>query len=361
MKNLASIAVCTTVLLALMVAIGAPGGVGRVYLYNGGADYVRGVSKRLEDKNRLYRMDLTTGKTRMIYEAGADYLDSIKVSPSDTIIALLVSYAGVTPPGEHDYSVLPRNLLVFVDPEGNEIATLDEDVRSFSFSPEGERVAYIAGTHHEGGLGFHATGVGIFDLRRLQKTPIVRDFLEDTAQNRESTGHDVTWARHDSLIYVRDFGYRSGNYRYDPRLGKSERVNCYAVDFSPDGEFYIQQPVEGLDLRVFRTSTNEDVTERMKRRSSGYPGYIRIEWVFDRGHLAHFLTHSFTFDPTDQRRWRPATSTNVADNALYDVERDEVVAELPMPVSRWTAGPSRLVLEKDGKFVCESFDSVYKK
>ena len=164
------------------------------------------------DSKGIHRLDTKSKERKIIFDTSGLYGASFSLSPSDTIIAVLVTKEGVTPPGAHDYSILPKNSLIFINTAGKEITRLDEDVRVLSWSPDGEKIAYITGTYYEGGVGFKTKGVCVFDLKDGSKRRITKDFPHPTIKDLkgkdiEGGGYDVTWAVHDSNIYIQEFEY----------------------------------------------------------------------------------------------------------------------------------------------------------
>jgi hypothetical protein len=324
---------------------------------------------RTPNNNRLYYIDVQTNEEKILYECEEDsWLHDFKVSPTGKLVGVMKTKRGITPPGEHDFSVPPKNSLVFIDPDHAEITILDEDVRKFSWSPDGEKIAYIAGTYYEGGVGFMTTGVGIFDLRDHSKTQIKKDFphqMVKTASGElfEGGGIEINWPRHDSNVYIQDFGYLDGIYRYNTKTGKSEKVEYKGIDFSPDGKYYKEIVVgEGeAGINVYKTATNEDITSQLISRFGPEWSLVSLSWVFDKGHCLHVVNHSLErvkigkFSSGKDKWGNP-----VKHNVLYDVEEDRVVKEVTLPVSRWTASPDKLVFEEDGKFVVWTYEDVYK-
>ncbi|MFQ6008665.1 MAG: hypothetical protein ACE5K8_06905 [Candidatus Zixiibacteriota bacterium] len=301
------------------------------------------------DSYGIHKLDTSTDSEKIILNTEGMYGVYFSVSPSDTIIAMLITKRGITPPGAHDYSVPPKNSLVFIDRDGNEIMTLDEDVRKFSWSPDGEKIAYIKGTYYEGGVGFKTTGVGIFDLKDKSKTQIKKDFPHKTIRGFEGGGYEINWARHDSNVYIQDFGYLDGIYRYNTKIGKSEKVDYKGIDFSPDGKYY--KEIEGI--HIYLTATNEDITSQLIARFGPEWSRVSLNWVFNKGHCLHVIRK------TAVQKAEFSWEYPVVHNVLYDVEEDRVVKEVTMPISRWVAGPDKLVFEEDGKFVVWTYEDVY--
>ena len=309
-----------------------------------------GIHKRLAEND----------EARTVFNTAGLYMVKFTLSPSDTTIALLITESGYTPPEEHYSTELPKNHMVFTDTAGKEIARLDEDVRRYSWSPGGQKIAYITGTYYEGGVGFMVTGVGVFDLRSGAKTAINRTHPHPSLKDYEGGGYEIYWAPHDSSIYIEDFGYVGGSYRYDTKTGKTEQIPYLSVNLSPDGRYYIGPQGEGYDsLQLYRTATNDEVFERFWRRFGRPEARHSINWVFDRGHVLHVTTRQTVFAEGKEHTFANALGMEMTCNVLYDVEKDEIVKELDSPASLWTAGPGKLVLEKDGKFQVLTYEDVY--
>lgn len=311
------------------------------------------------DPKGIHRSDADGQSQKTILNTSEMYGVSFSVAPSDTLIAILITERGVVPPGTGSYSVLPRNWLLLIDRNGKEITRLDDNVRKFSWSPDGERIAYITGTYYEGGVGFMTTGVWIFDLRDESKIRIEKDFPHEAIDGFIGGGFEINWAQHDTNIYIEDFDYLDGIYRYNIIAGKSEKVGHQGITFSPDGQFYLASLTEcSSGIRVFRTATHEEITDQIDARFGGGVSDQSMNWVFDQGHLAHYFKEEYKFASENDRQLGRASSSKIAYNVLYDVEKDEIVKELTQPISRWTAGPGRLVFEDNGRFVVETYERL---
>lgn len=298
----------------------------------------------------IHKQNIDTRSSEIIFKTEEMYMASFSISPLSSKIAVLVTERGTVPPGSHDYSILPRNYLSFIDTDGNELSRLDENVRKFSWSPDGEMIAYITGTYYEGGVGFKTTGVWIFNLNDMTKTQINKDFAHDSIKGYVGGGYEINWAKHDSNIYIRDFDYLDGIYRYNTKSGKSEKVEYYGIDFSSDGRYY----VEGSQL--YSTTTNENITEQLINRFGPEWDKVGLYWRFDTGHCLHVVRQTSQPVKVSKDRWENPAVYNV----LYDVGTDRVVKEITLPVSRWTAGPDKLVFDKGKELVATTYREVYK-
>ncbi len=285
------------------------------------------------DSKGIHTLDTKSNERKIIFDTSGLYGVSFSLSPSDTILALLVTERGVTPPGAHDYSILPKNSLVFINSEGKEIRKLNEDVRKFSWSPDGEKIAYITGTYYEGGVGFKTTGVYIFDLRDGSKKQITKDFSYPTIEHRgkEFTGggYDLNWAVYDSNIYIQEFDYLGGNYMYNTKTGKTEKVTYKGIYFSPDGKYYLKLSSEDYP-HLYISATNQDITDQIKSRF----GYLPQGWMPDQKH--HMLAVKIDYEPSaldSIGSGKPKVMKKVERKIrqktyfVYDVEKDQIIKE----------------------------------
>jgi hypothetical protein len=271
-------------------------------------------------------------ETALIYETTADFIYSgnTKLSPTNDYIAVIETKRGVVPPGGIDYSILPENNLVIIDTFGNIICSTGDNARRYSWSPDGKKLAYIAGTYIEGGFGFRTTGVFLIDVPSCIKRKIVKDYPHPTADGDEGGGYDLNWAVHDSNLYVQEYPALGGNYSYDPKTGKTKQVAYKGIYFSPDGRYYFSLDPEVLQVDLYVTATNEDITSRVRQQIREIPA----GWVPDRPH--HLLSTIIEYDrkPEDtsgvhKARAFPAGKYPVKEKTflLYDVEKDSVVKE----------------------------------
>ena len=305
---------------------------------------------RTPNNNRFYLLDPQTKKEVVLSECPDDsWLHDFKVSPTGALIGVIKTARGFTPPGQRDFSVLPKNSLVIIAVRGDATTTIEDDVQKFSWSPDGEKIAYITGTYYEGGVGFKTDGVWIYDLKDKSKTKIEKDFPHKTIEGFIGGGIEVNWARHDSNIYIEDFDYLDGVYRYNTTTGRSEKLDYAGIDLSPDGKYY--KEIEGI--RVFRTLTNEDITPQLVQRFGPEWSRVALTWVFDKGHCLHVVRQ------TAIKKAEYSWAYPEVHNVLYDVEEDRVLREVTLLPSRWVAGPDKLVFEKDGELIVWTYEDVY--
>jgi WD40 repeat protein len=252
-------------------------------------------------------------KEVVIYETKKDYIRErgVSVSPNGKYVAAIETTRGVTPPGEHDYSVLPKNFLVFIDVDGKEITRLDEDVRKYSWSPDGNEIAYITGTYSEDGdIGFKTTGLHIFSLEDGNKKEVA------------PKAYYVNWVSFDSCIYFSDL---RKVFKYDPVTAKTEETPYYGINFSPDGEYYTTSSTEE-PYQVYSTKTNQPVTERLLARFKHWT-YLP-SWNLDYEHHLEIVEIDYIVHPDDVGK--PIYRTEGIKQkkyAIYDVEKDQIIKE----------------------------------
>jgi WD40 repeat protein len=274
-------------------------------------------TKFRDDPRNIYIVNKITSDRRLIYESPKAYVDWISVSPNRKFIA------GIEP----EDSI--RNRLLVIDPQGNVMNVIPDDVRKYDWSPDGNSIAYITGTYYEGGVGFMTTGVWIFDLNDKTKIQIKKDFPHQTVKTAggeltEGGGFEINWAQHDSNIYIQDFGYLDGVYRFNTKIGKSEKVDYKGIDFSPDGKYYAKSIPE-LDYQVYLTETNQPVTERLSARFKD----LRFvpTWVPDEKHYLQIVEVDFIVEPVPGRRGGRILGVKQKKYTIYDIETDRIIKE----------------------------------
>lgn len=279
----------------------------------------------------IYKGESVNKKEFAIYETKRDFIKagSVTRSPNHKYIAAIETSRGTISPETKDYSILPKNDLVILDSTGNLFYLVDDDVRKYSWSPDGGKIAYITGTYYEGGVGFKTTGVYILDLKDGSKRKITKDFPSPTVKDFEGGGFDINWAIHDRNIYVQEFDYLGGNYMYDTKTGKTVRVPYKGIYFSPDGEYYLSLSTEDSP-RLYITTNNQEITERVESRF----GYLPQSWITDQGH--QMLIVKIDYEPTPHDALAPGKPQAMVKGVrkirqktlfIYDVEKDKIVKQ----------------------------------
>ena len=270
-----------------------------------------------DDPKNIYIVDKETGGKKLIYRSLKSYVDWISLSPNRRFIS------GIEP----ENSV--RNSMLIIDPKGKVLYSIDDDVRRYVWSPNGNKIAYITGTYYEGGVGFKTTGVYLFDLRDGGKKQITRDFPHPTVRGFKGGGYDLNWALHDSNLYIQEFEPLGGNYRYNTKTGKTEKVPYKGIHFSPDGKYYLA--LSSVDYpHLYVSSTNQEITEQVKSRL----GYLPQGWMSDQKH--HMLAVKVEYEPTPDDTISSGRPRAIVKGErkiiqktffIYDVEKDQIIKE----------------------------------
>jgi len=228
------------------------------------------------------------------------YVDWISVSPNRKFIA------GIEPQD----SITNTNRLQIISSEGEVIYSIDDDVRKFSWSPDGEKIAYITGTYEED-KGFISTGLYIFSLKDGSKKQIA------------PRAYHVNWATFDSCIYYEGF-------KYNPVTGKMEETQYHGINFSPDGRYYTTTIPE-VGFKVYFTETNQPVTERFSARFKDLR--FMPTWAPDHDHCLQIKEVDFIVDPIiPGKRGGIIVGVKQKKYTIYDIETDQIIKE-------WTEKP----------------------
>jgi hypothetical protein len=191
-------------------------------------------------------MDITSGQAQALYVG--EYVQSyVAASPDHRFIA------SIQAKGRGN---LFKNNLIILDYDGNVLHEINSDVREVSWSPDGNKVAYITGTYAEVGRGFDPTGSWIFSLES-----------ESTEEIGLLTAYDIKWAQFDNRIYLEgyqtnDDGYDYGVFCYDPSSRNLYKTDYHGINFSSTGKYYIALFGEIRLSKVFERVTNREIKLR---------------------------------------------------------------------------------------------------
>jgi len=234
-----------------------------------------------DDRTELLRLDLESGKTDVLYRTAGDRITDVLVSPYYSRVALLETASTVV------------NRLVVINAEGRTLRTVDANVRRFVFSPNGRKLACIAGTFYAGGIGFQPLRAFIVDIDGGGE-PLELAGLEKA--------HDLHWLRtptEDSIYFK---ALRDGDdhvLRWDVTTGSLEETTLGAIRFSPDGEYLLRRPYETVEVGDCEPGVAGDSCLRVTERRSGneLPSLAAQEgtaqgWVYNRGHHLLFISRS---------------------------------------------------------------------
>lgn len=220
------------------------------------------------------------GQRRKVFESSEGEMMGLEIAPRGGTVAVLerIFKTGVSKSEatvvlkrrEGDLYGFERTRLWVLSSKGSQIGYVDQ-VRSFSWRPDGTQIAVVTGEYLGYDIDPKITGVWVYGLadRELQKI--------------RNTGNHVVWARFDDSLYIWDVGApgRATVTRYDPNIGTSESVSYHSIYFSPSGEYYFKPDgVAGLP-GVFSRSGNVELAVQ-SRVLAGLAAFEPKVWAPDR-------------------------------------------------------------------------------
>jgi hypothetical protein len=235
-----------------------------------------------DNRTELLRLDLESRETTVLYRTTGHSITDARVSPYYSRVALL----------ETDSTVAASsvNRLVVIDAEGRLLRTVDADVRRFVFSPNGRKLACIAGPFYPGGIGFRPKRAFIVDIDGAGE-PRVLAGLEKA--------HDLNWlttSAEDSVYFKVLSDGDDRVLRWDETEQRLEESAHDAIRFSPDGKFVLRKPYETIEVGDCEPGAEDDSCLRVVERSSGKELLSLAAqqgtaqgWIYDRGHHLLFL------------------------------------------------------------------------
>jgi hypothetical protein len=121
-----------------------------------------------------------------------------------------------------------------------------------AWAPSGDELVYIAGRDHEG-FGFRSDSIYIigipgFTVKVAMKIP------------KEITPIDISWAAHNSSIYIQGLGKGRPVWVLNRATRTLERTTFRGIHFSPSGKFYFYPGYEGESTRIYQALDNKIVS-----------------------------------------------------------------------------------------------------
>jgi PAN domain len=277
------------------------------------------------NRRRVMRADLATGTSSELYRSRTGTVDDLQVAPDDVYVAVIETAEGRQENGE--YVVPPVNRLVILRADGTRVRTVDADVRQYTFSPDGSRLAYITGSYYEGGTGFKPTGAFILDIASGQSQRIAGADLSI----------ELNWIAtpEENALYLKTLDTNgTGIQRFDIARNTVDRPASPAFRISPDGRYYLVPPYETIEAGSCEPAAGDDSCLRVYERksNSSIPFFqsraigTHVGWAYGQGHALLFTKReAVKVDRQMQRggrivRGRLAPQIRDADNTIYDVE-----------------------------------------
>lgn len=246
----------------------------------GGLDFWA-ISKNLEDRRSIYVKSPGMAQRKILRQFEGNIMN-LRVAPQGRWVAVTEATIERNVPAEsanYKESVLdaegsredvPSRLvsrLIVLDLDGR-VVTRVEDVFQYSWSPTGDKIAYITGGYAERGPGFNSTGVWILDLATMRSSKILEG------------GEDLEWAIWDNNIYI-DVSIGGGPVLgYSPAGGQSFITSHKGIRFSPDGLYYIRNGGDGeIGGEVFETRTDRQIELAPIERRNEPSRAVAVDWV----------------------------------------------------------------------------------
>jgi len=226
--------------------------------------------------------NMVTGEKRSFFRPSDGFrIFDIAKAPQGSLVAVQEQLVRVDVPIEQatftassqtgDKPGLERMILRILNVDGSHVSSL-EDVRSFAWSPAGDRLAYVTGKFVGRDKEHSRTGVWIWNSsdRRTQQI--------------SSKGYFVFWAKFDGNVYTWDpVGEGTESVRrYDVATGRLELTRHKSIYFSPSGDYYYH-PGGGIGLRenIYLAATDVGLADTSPALS-GLGGWLPIAWSPDQ-------------------------------------------------------------------------------
>lgn len=224
----------------------------------------------------LTTQDLATGKQRELYRTDSGRIFDYKVSPSGEMIAVLEQVLQYDVDSQVA-NTLVRNRPVFekatlriIDNMGSRIDDI-QNVRRFSWSPDGRGLAYVTGEFRDPYEPYANTKTWIWNAT---------DKSEKEISNR---GSYVYWATFDDRVYLWEQidGIAGKVYAYSPLSGSVAETSHKSIYFSSTGAYYYH-PGGGIGLRenVYVRSGDLGLKDA-SRILAEFCGFRPIAWAPD--------------------------------------------------------------------------------
>lgn len=206
----------------------------------GGHQYGSQVGDLHLHQNRLYRQRVGHDENLPFFSVEGEWIREFKPSSNYRGFVALTTQADRT----------TVTLRVITD-AGEEFAAI-KDAWDFSWSPHGNKLAYVTGTYPSSSddAPFDTTGTWIYNIQRGSLKKI------------HSGGRYVSWTAFDGRLYIYDipdWEDRSADrvIRYDPRLRTTKITDKRGIYFSPSGLRYFMSGTSRDEPCIYDANNNE--------------------------------------------------------------------------------------------------------
>jgi len=188
--------------------------------------------KNTKEGNKIYEVNTVKKNAKVIYQTNIK-LSRLELSPDNKYIAVLKGYTG--------WLDKESELTIIDIEEKKEILSFKDAIGKYRWSPDSKKIIYITGGRIES-LGFHSTGVWIYDLETKEKKKIA----EKAKKVEWLTNGDIYIIDYykkygkdlepDKIIY-KSFVYREQNGSISKKGFKGVRISLdarYAITLDPE-------------------------------------------------------------------------------------------------------------------------------
>lgn len=294
------------------------------------------------ENNQVLKFDTVTETSKPIFQSKKFSIQNLSVSPDNHYIALIEISKGIVE--DREYTVLPSNTLTILDRSGKITFSFEDNVRVYTWKPDGKKIAYVTGSYYEGGIGFIPENLYWVDISSGNKQKI----------SGIPYPYQITWSAKENVLYIKNLYDVDGKriFKFDFNSEELTTTDYYDIHFSPNEEYYIHFPDQfDPNLKLYQTISNEDITNQLDP-NFGHP----LKWVFPEGAYLLFekkVTVTETFGNAPVQVIKNRQVKNLA-YTVYNVKEKRVVKRIDEGIlSKWTGDNSVLLIQKEEKIHIE--------
>lgn len=304
-------------------------------IYMVGGNYLRLLSLpyNIDDFDVIYKIDLKDSTREVIYRGVNLRMDKLTLSPDYKYIAAIKGSGSF---------IKTNEMLIITKDEGKEVVTFKDDIRKYTWSPDGGKIAYITGEDIES-RGLNSTGVWVYDIAKNEKKKVA------------VKANDIEWLPIGD-IYVIDYEkkydkkkkgeiiYNSLVYSYKDKVNKEHKLK--GVKFSLDGKYSILVSPQYGDITADENSMRINIYDRradklipIDKLSTIFTEPSRIEW----GSFMWVKENRLVFE-------RSIMNSLIRDIIICDIEKNSVLKSVRGQIVGVNSDRSKIVVFREGKF-----------
>ncbi|RMI06750.1 MAG: hypothetical protein D6681_08270 [Calditrichaeota bacterium] len=293
----------------------------------------------------IIKFNLKTLQLDTIYISKFFGVKELKVSPNQEYIAFIEMAKGET--ADREYSILPENQLRILDKNGRTVKVIKEDVRRFIWSPKGNRLALIAGSYYEGGIGFKPQRLFIFDIGTDRLDSLSIKYIP----------YEIYWSSVGNYLYGKTLQFIEDRNIFQFNLSSQQFkwTNFKDIWFSPDEKYYVHFPDQiSYEFVLYESATNRDIT-RIIPPGIGSP----VRWISNSQNYFLFKKVHSTRTGKKIGAFKIITKEviNGVTYTVFDVDNRRIVKKWEADSeAEFVGNASVIVFRKQGKILVESFE-----